>query len=134
MVSRIIDSQILRKNQEGVDSEFYNIEWASILRSLSAYESFMISKGNISKAEIIEFLIKSHEFPRSILNCLKNVSDSLNNLPKNKKITNEIDILIRKLLKSRIYFKEDEKIHKFIDDIQLKLNKINNVVNKTYFK
>ena len=84
MVSRIIDSQILRKNQEGVDSEFYNIEWASILRSLSAYESFMISKGNISKAEIIEFLIKSHEFPRSILNCLKNMSDSLNNLPKNK--------------------------------------------------
>ena len=134
MVSRIIDSQILRKNQEGVDSEFYNIEWASILRSLSAYESFMISKGNISKAAIIEFLIKSHEFPRSILNCLKNMSDSLNNLPKNKKIKNEIDILIRKLLKSRIYFKEDEKIHKFIDEIQLKLNKINNEVSKTYFK
>ena len=62
------------------------------------------------------------------------MNDSLNNLPKNKKIKNEIDILIRKLLKSRIYFKEDEKIHKFIDDIQLKLNKINNVVSKTYFK
>ena len=43
------------------------------------------------------------------------MNDSLNNLPKNKKIKNEIDILIRKLLKSRIYFKEDEKIHKFTE-------------------
>tara|TARA_B100000941_G_C28503456_1_gene555738 strand:- start:1941 stop:2855 length:915 start_codon:yes stop_codon:yes gene_type:complete len=133
MVSRIIDSQILRKNQDGFDSEFYNIEWTSILRSLSAYESFMISKGNISKAEIVEFLIKSNEFPRSILNCIKNVNDSLKNLPKNKKIKDEVDILIRKLLKSRIHNKEDVKIHKFIDNIQLKLNKINNIVSNTYF-
>ena len=64
-------SNFKEKKQDGVDSEFYNIEWASILRSLSAYESFMISKGNISKAEIIEFLIKSHEFPRSILKLFK---------------------------------------------------------------
>jgi hypothetical protein len=54
-------------------------------------------------------------------------------LPNNKKIKNEIEILIRKLLKSRIYYKEDVKIHKFIDEIQLKLNKINNIVSKTYF-
>ena len=95
----------------------------------------MISKGNISKAEIIEFLIKSHEFPRSILNCLKNMNDSLNNLPKNKKIKNEIDILIRKLLKSRIYFQK--RMKKYINLLMtsnIKLNKINNVVSKTYFK
>ena len=112
----------------------YNLSEIEKLNISNEIFRSLFRRSNISKAEIIEFLIKSHEFPRSILNCLKNMSDSLNNLPKNKKIKNEIDILIRKLLKSRIYFKEDEKIDKFIDEIQLKLNKINNEVSKTYFK
>ena len=59
--------------------EYPTLQWTSILRSLSAYEAYRISQGTISKGEIINFLIKNGDFPKSIVKCLSNVQEAIKN-------------------------------------------------------
>jgi len=133
MISRIIDQQCLRDTST-LGENFPTLQWASILRSMSAYESFrMFSQGDISQKEVLNFLIKNKDYGRSISSCLYNVENSINNLPRNTPIKSEIKNLHNRIQKARLEKYSDMKIHDFIDLLQRKLLLIDELIDKSYF-
>ena len=133
MISRIIDQQCLRDTST-LGENFPTLQWASILRSMSAYESYrMFSQGDISQKEVLNFLIKNKDYGRSISSCLYNVENSINNLPRNAPIKSEIKNLHNRIQKARLEKYSDMKIHDFIDLLQRKLLLIDDLIDKSYF-
>ena len=133
MISRIIDQQCLRDTST-LGENFPTLQWASILRSKSAYESFrMFSQGDISQKEVLNFLIKNKDYGRSISSCLYKVENSINNLPRNTPIKSERKNLHNRIQKARLEKYSDIKIHDFIDLLQRKLLLIDELIDKSYF-
>ena len=84
MISRILDTLCLsaRLNQT---HDFETLEWASMLRNLSAQEAYREeSKGEIERGSVLKFLIQNKGFPRSITTCLGQIENCVSLLPNNK--------------------------------------------------
>ena len=68
MTSRILDirSETLITSDEAKPYE--NIQWISLLRSLSAYQMYRQEMSvRVQRADVLEFVMHSEVFPRSIL-------------------------------------------------------------------
>lgn len=67
MLSRIIEDQILRKDAK-IPKYYENLQWMSILKSVNGFESFKkINKGELRRSNVLDFMVKLKEFPRSII-------------------------------------------------------------------
>ena len=82
MLSRIIEDQILRKDAR-IPKYYENLQWMSILKSISGFESFKkINKEELRRANVLNFIFKLKEFPRSITFCINRLIAVSNYLPK----------------------------------------------------
>ncbi|HUJ76316.1 MAG TPA: alpha-E domain-containing protein, partial [bacterium] len=70
--SRILDAKyfVLLPSVNYVGSVYDDIQWAAVLRSTSALQMYRQRFGQISPSRVIEFLLLSAEFPRSVRFCL----------------------------------------------------------------
>jgi len=83
--ARIIDVKYytLLPSAKSVGSALDNVQWETILRSVSAHRSFRwLNAHDISPASIAEFLILDSRFPRSLSFCSRIMDDSLGFLAK----------------------------------------------------
>ena len=60
-----------------VGSPFDIIQWAALLKSVSAYDMYRKKNGKLTPIGISEFLILDKVFPRSMLKCLTQAEQSL---------------------------------------------------------
>lgn len=80
---RILDIQyqLLHQMTDPHDLPLSNLEWAGVLRSCRAYESFQrLYVGRVEPEHVVEFLLFHPEFPRSARFCLEAASVSLEQL------------------------------------------------------
>ena len=92
MTSRILDirSETLITTEEAKPYE--NIQWISLLRSLSAYQMYRQQMGvRVQRADVIEFIMHSEIFPRSILFCLYELKTLIESLLNSGEIIKVID-------------------------------------------
>ena len=77
--SRILDVKyfILLRSAADVGTPFDDVQWAAVLRSVSAFEMYRKRHGRISPKSIVDFLLLDQEFPRAIRFCLNAARDSL---------------------------------------------------------
>ncbi|EBA12191.1 alpha-E domain-containing protein [Roseobacter sp. CCS2] len=83
--ARIIDVKYytLLPSASYVGSTLDNVQWETILRSVSAHRSFRwLNDHDISPASIAEFLIFDSRFPRSLSFCSRLIEDNLGYLAK----------------------------------------------------
>jgi uncharacterized alpha-E superfamily protein len=115
------------------------IHWASLLKSVSAYNMYRRHYGKILPINVAQFLILEKEFPRSILFCLQKAEFSLRKISGNQSsgYANQAE---KKLgsLRSDLEFDDINDIftgglHEYLDDLQKKVSVISNVIYETYF-
>ena len=138
--SRVLDVKyhILLPSLESVGTPLDLIQWASLLKSVSAYDMYRKHYGKLQTDNIAQFLILDEDFPRSMLNCLLQAERSLFTITGSTKgYTNEAE---RKLgqLRSQLEFANiheilNEGMHEFLDNFQLKLNEVSFAVYETFF-
>ena len=64
-----------------VGSPVHNVQWAAILRSVTAHRSYRwVYKENYQPAHIAEFLILNPQMPRSLRSCYDEITTALNDL------------------------------------------------------
>ena len=83
--ARIIDVKYytLLPSASYVGSVLDNVQWETILRSVSAHRSFKwLNNDDLSPASIAEFLILDGRFPRSLSFCSRIIEESLTYLDK----------------------------------------------------
>jgi len=113
---------------------FENIQWMSVLRSLSAYQMYRQQiRLRVRGPDVLQFLLQDRHFPRSVLHCLDELDECLQDLPENKVPLSWVAQINQRLKKAQIAELAREGLHEFIDDLQIGLGTIHEHLVTTYF-
>ncbi|NJN46249.1 MAG: alpha-E domain-containing protein [Candidatus Competibacteraceae bacterium] len=113
---------------------FENIQWMSVLKSLSAYQMYRQHiRLRVRGPDVLQFLLQNRHFPRSVLHCLGELDECLHDLPKNTVPLDWIAQLNQRLEKAQIAELAREGLHEFIDDLQIGLGALHEHLVTTYF-
>ncbi len=143
MTSRIIDTGYAtefasRSNGDApaVDEAagFESALWLSVLRSVSALQMYRRHyREQIAPADVVEFLMKNEDFPRSLAYCLGAARFALAKLPENKRILNRVYRANSALRRGDTAELMEGSIREFIDDFQLNLVKVHTRIDEAWF-
>jgi uncharacterized alpha-E superfamily protein len=136
MTSRIIDvrSANLLTEQLMESRPFENIQWMSVLKSLTAYQMYrQAMQARIRRADVVKFLFQSQRFPRSILFCVQQMERSVQQLPEYEGSLRRIHQAKRLIQNAELQAYDQSMLHNFIDHIQIELGNIHDSLNEHYF-
>lgn len=114
------------------------LHWTAILRSCGAMGAFRSEQREISARGVVDFLIFSPEFPRSIRFCIERLDASLHKVSGTPRGTfsNESERIAGKLLADINFSSTDdvfkEGLHGYLDGLQTKFNAIGAEIFETY--
>ena len=135
MTTRIIDVGVAalladERHRSSVDP----LIWASILQSLSAMETYRRSTGPLVEADsVIDFVFREPTLPRSVRFCLDGIRDELAPLKHNTEALRTVDRYRRSLARLQVDADDRERLHDFIDRLQLGLNELGDNIASTWF-
>ena len=135
MSTRILDlgSASLRAASEEA-LPYQNALWISVLQSLSAHQMYRLSVGaNVQPTDVVEFLLRSRQFPRATAFCLEEIEASMKKLPHEQGALDIINSLQRKVRRARPSTLEGDKLHKFLDSLRLRMGDIQQTVSDAWF-
>lgn len=138
MTSRILDirsASLITSEETSKEAKPYeNIQWISLLRSMSAYQMYRQEMGvRVQRSDVIEFVMHSDVFPRSIMFCLLSLKSLIEPLAKSDTLIKLIDEAIDELKGENVRLLKNGLLHDFIDDIQIKLAGVHNGLAELYF-
>ncbi len=138
--SRVLDVKyhMLLPDKSSIGSPLDLIQWAALLKSVSAYDMYRKRFGKLTATGIAEFLILDKEFPRSMLHCLIQAEESLHALTgRNIGYSNNAERQLG-LLKSQLEYADINEIfnsglHEYLDNFQAKLNNVSMAIFESFF-
>lgn len=136
MTTRIIDVRSATLLPDVIEefSPLENLQWISVLKSLTAYQMYRREmRQRVRRIDVLKFLLQEKRFPRSFYHTLCQVSDCLHDLPRNDASLQHLAQLQQELLRTNLQGLSQETLHSFIDDLQFGIIKINNKISETYF-
>ncbi|MDX5151459.1 MAG: alpha-E domain-containing protein [Acidiferrobacterales bacterium] len=136
MTTRIIDvrtANLLENSHEDL-TPYENIQWMSVLKSLTAYQMYRRTiQVRVRRADVLGFLLQERRFPRAFYHAICEVESCLQELPRNEEALATLKVLQKKVLAAKPARLKQERLHKFIDDLQKGLAHVHMAVDKTYF-
>jgi len=138
--SRVLDAKyhFLLNSPNQVGSTLDLIQWAALLKSVSAYDMYRKKYGKLTSSSIAEFLILDRDFPRSILNCLIRAEQSIMTLSGSSSGFSNAAQKQLGALKAQLEYTDIDDIiiqgiHEYLDGIQQKLNGISTAIYEAFF-
>lgn len=137
MTGRIIDvrssSLLIETETEGL-KPYQNIQWMSVLKSLTGYQMYRLKKRvRVHSDAVLEFLILDDEFPRAVYSCLGHVEFQLSSLPNNAGPLRVITRLRRHLQTQSLLGVSADDLHDFIVAMLEGLGEVHDALAQTYF-
>ncbi len=136
MTTRIIDvrSANLIESHENELLPFDNIQWVSVLKSMTAYQMYrQYCKTRVKGSLVLSFLLQNERFPRSVAHCISEVTGLLETLPNNEIALREILSLQRLNNGTKLEKLATSGLHEHIDKLQAQLASLHNTIDKSYF-
>ncbi|MDD2816593.1 MAG: alpha-E domain-containing protein [Thiotrichaceae bacterium] len=138
MTSRILDvrtADLWQKHGHVNLTPFENIQWMSVLKSLTAYQMYRQHvRLRVRGEDVVKFLLQNKEFPRSMYYSLSVVERCLFNLPKNDAPLRNLARIQRKVQSANVQqILSDGKLHEFVDELQIALQTVHNHIATAYF-
>ncbi len=138
--TRFLDiSTYFPKGAKGIDMTSSGVlHWSAILSSCSAMGAFRATGLEINARTVMEFLLFSPDFPRSVRYCIGQIDAALHRISSTPRGTfsSEAERETGKMLCSLTYGDTSDVLkaglHKFLDGVQATLNKIAEEVFETY--
>ena len=138
MTTRILDVRSVPLLQDHNDSlsPFANIQWMSVLRSLTAYQMYRRHvRTRVTGPRVLRFLLQNREFPRSVMFCLDSIAGTLPHLPANRSIERSIE-RARGLLRDaniEALLGGANGLPQLMDEIQISLGDLHKTLDEAYF-
>ncbi len=135
MTTRLIDLRTTNLFENASDLEpFAIIQWRSVLNSLDAMQSYTISMQNpVNQEDVLEFLLKDDDLPRSLMRGLNTMRNCLRQLPNNAEPLELVNNMRRQLQRARVRSLKNERLHKYVDSRQKQLLNLHAKITKQYF-
>lgn len=140
-ITRLLDVKyhILLPQPGDVGGSVDSVQWAAVLRSCSAYETYQQTfSTDIMPWKVAELLIFSDSFPRSIRYCVHTLDAALRSISGSAPGTfsKEAEKLSGRLLSELNYSTIDDVfkagLHEYLDDLQQKFNAIGSAIYTSY--
>ncbi len=139
--SRLLDVKyfILLRSVADVGTPMDDTQWASVLRSVSAFEMYRKRHGRISPRNVAQFLLFDTEFPRSVRFCLGTAWESLRAISGGdaEGPANTAEECLGKLCDAFATAHVDDIInggvHEYVDDLQTQMNLLAVGIHQTFF-
>ncbi|MDJ0806658.1 MAG: alpha-E domain-containing protein [Gammaproteobacteria bacterium] len=108
--------------------------WMSMLESLGAYQMYRQSmQVRINRIDVLTFLFRRTEFPRSFTFCIENIAYNLSCLPNNTEPLTIIRHIERVVQEASMAEMDNGVLHAFIDQLQICLGYLHGSITETYF-
>lgn len=136
MTTRILDigSTLLADDRSDKMREYENTLWVNLLKSLSALLMYRKHRRNrISSGDVLDYLLKDINFPRSVRHCIKEVEDCVKQLPLSEGFTEHLTTLEDSLLTIDIQSVNPTQLHELLDFIQASMGITHNRISSTWF-
>ncbi|SDS24905.1 Uncharacterized conserved protein, Alpha-E superfamily [Halopseudomonas xinjiangensis] len=138
MTTRIIDvrsANLLPKNAEEL-TPFENLQWMSVLKSLSGYQMYRQHvRLRVRGPDVLRFLLQDRQFPRSVCCSLDRLTVALRSLPRHEQALQEVESCVNDISAAEIarLAAEPERLHAFVDEIQIDFTDLHEAIRQTYF-
>jgi uncharacterized alpha-E superfamily protein len=136
MTTRIIDVGCINllQVQDDIPDAYDNVLWMNVLRSLSAYQMYrQYVKDRVNDKDVVNFLLKNQEFPRSVSHCMTELKTRFMKLPDHDLPLREVTHTQRVIKKIDSEELIKSGLHEFIDEIQIDFADIHSVIGQTWF-
>ena len=138
MTTRIIDvrsANLLPRSPEDM-MPFENLQWMSVLKSLSGFQMYRQHvRLRIRGPDVLQYLLQDRRFPRAVACSLERLATALHSLPMHELALEEVETCRKHLSEAEIIrmAAEPDRLHAFVDEIQLDFTELHEAIRKTYF-
>ena len=136
MTSRIVDvrsAQLLPAETPEL-RPFESVQWMSVLKSLSGYQMYRLRmRTRVRRTDVLQFLLRDDQFPRSCQFCLMQLERSLNELPRSEGVLEVLADTARFIERAPLATLDQPGMHELIDKLQLHINNVHNMIAGIYF-
>lgn len=142
MITRLVDSKyhLLMHNADEIGGAIDRFQWMALLRSVSGWEAYLrLHPEGVDPAGVIEFLVLSPIFPRSLRTSIDSLQRSLTEATSGAvvRLRNHPMRLVAEL-QSRLQFESAESLidtglHEYLANVRLVLSAINASVYDCFF-
>lgn len=137
MTTRILDVRsvsLIRMRAEGLQP-FENIQWMSVLRSLTAYEIYRrLVRQRVRGDLVLRFLLQQPEFPRSVTYCLARIQRTLVKLPPSRGVERAVERSAALVRDADVDTLIGAGLSEFLDELQVCIAGIHDAVEAAYFR
>ncbi len=139
--SRILDVKyyMLLPDLHAVGSALDMVQWASVLRSCSAFEAFRRSRrGQLTLERVVDYLLRDDVFPRSILFSVAEAEQALGHITSTAvHLEDTAPARLLRELRAELEMIDvpaviADGLHEFLDDIQTKISDIHQALQATF--
>lgn len=136
MTTRIVDSAVyLLMPRKHEPSEYDNILWVNVLESLSADTMYRRHvRQHVIGDEVVNYLLKNEELPRSIVHTLSETAASLAMLPHHELPLRCVEAIRRRIGNVKTGAMTMADLHALIDDLQSTFAEAHDLIGKTWFE
>jgi len=116
-------------------SPYESIQWMSVLKSLTAYQMYRRHvRLRVSGNDVLRFLVRDDEFPRSVLFCLKALETLIADLPgEDDSALRSVTHLQRTVSETRLAGLRGKPLTNLMDRLQMELADTHSAVSQTWF-
>ncbi len=138
MTTRILDvrsTSLIDTGQTQDLAPFYNIQWMSVLQSLTAYQMYRRHvRARVNRTGVLRFLLQDRAFPRSVNFCLTAISATTRQLPQNRQVERTLSRVLSLVQDANITHLVEEGLSELIDETQIGLGLVHDAMAEAYFK
>lgn len=139
MTTRIIDvrtsSLIKPRSADEQLKPFQNIQWMSVLNSLTAYHMYRRhERARVSGSAVLRYLLQDREFPRSVMFCLSMIGTTLPKLPPSRAAERALERTRAVVHDAHIENLVESGLHDWLDEVQVGIGKLHQAIAASYFK
>jgi uncharacterized alpha-E superfamily protein len=136
MTSRIVDvrsAQLLPAETPEL-RPFESVQWMSVLKSLSGYQMYRLKmRTRVKRTDVLQFLLRDDQFPRSCQFCLSQLESSLMPLPRSDGVLEIVEGAARFIERAPLATLNQPGLHELIDKIQLHMSHVHTGIAQSYF-
>lgn len=138
--TRILDMGYDRLSDDLSDA-ISAVHWSVLLRSVAGYHAFRsLHPAGSYASDVATFLLYDREFPRAVALCVDRITERLLRLEtahghKRRKPVEDARRTLAFTLETGLGHRvTQQRLHKFLDDIQIALGQVSNEIDEAYFR
>jgi uncharacterized alpha-E superfamily protein len=135
MTSRIVDVATSAIGSQG-DTAIPEVPllWANLLKSLSATAAYRRQIGpTLSPDEVVDFVLKRRQFPRSIVYCLDSIEETVAQLKAPEGMLHSLRLTLKPINHYLADMDQPQKLHRLIEEFQARLADLDESINDIWF-